>query len=56
MIYKQIAGEYSQQFIIQESENGCKVIPVDENNIEYQNYLQWLAEGNTPLLPDEPQE
>lgn len=23
-------------------------IPEDENNTDYQNYLKWLADGNTP--------
>ena len=25
-------------------------IPMDENNRHYQEYLEWLAEGNEPLL------
>lgn len=29
-------------------------IPLDEGNTDYQQYLQWLSEGNTPLPPDEP--
>ena len=27
--------------------------PADENNPNYQAYLKWLAEGNTPLPADE---
>ena len=26
---------------------------VDENNTDYQAYLEWLPEGNTPLPADE---
>lgn len=31
-------------------------IPLDEGNRDYQEYLKWLEEGNTPLPADEPNE
>ena len=28
-------------------------IPIDEQNTDYQEYLKWVAEGNTPEAADE---
>ena len=28
-------------------------IPFDLENMDYQVYLKWLSEGNTPLPPDQ---
>lgn len=28
-------------------------IPFDNNNVDYQEYLKWLEEGNEPLPADE---
>lgn len=37
-------------------EDGAEIaVPKDPANTDYQTYLEWLAEGNEPLPPDEPE-
>ena len=34
-------------------QNTWKIIPFDPDNTDYQAYLKWVAEGNTPTPADE---
>jgi hypothetical protein len=52
-MYKQIniRGELSNEFILRVADN--TTIPFDPANTDYQAYLKWVSEGNTPLPADE---
>lgn len=49
--YKSVNKLGEQEFVIRIEDNAW--IPFDEANIDYQQYLAWLAEGNSPLPADE---
>jgi len=55
MIYKQIFDIVRQQVqqnaILRVTDNAF--IPFDPNNTDYQAYLKWVSEGNTPTPADE---
>ena len=44
-------GQTEASCIIRTADGAC--IPFDPANTDYQAYLAWLAEGNTPSSPDE---
>jgi hypothetical protein len=53
-MYKKIKPIYETQIvncIIRTTDNAC--IPFDLANTDYQEYLKWLEEGNTPLPAEE---
>jgi hypothetical protein len=54
MMYKLQKDGYGQDYVLIEYENGTKVIPFNTESPDYQAYLKWLAEGNTPLPADAP--
>jgi len=51
MIYKLWESFTGAKAIIRLSDNAF--IPFDENNTDYQQYLKWVAEGNTPQPAEE---
>jgi hypothetical protein len=50
-MYKLINTPIGTQ-VVQRTTDGAS-IPADPANTDYQAYLKWLAEGNTPLPADE---
>ena len=53
-IYKFIKNPITEQVDSIKKSNGSKEfhIPFDEANTDYQTYLLWISEGNTPEAAD----
>jgi hypothetical protein len=49
--YKDMNGQVVNNAIIRVSDGAT--IPFAADNTDYQEYLKWVAEGNTPLPADE---
>ena len=45
-----ITGTTATDVILRKEDNAC--IPIDEWNTDYQDYLAWVAEGNTAEAAD----
>lgn len=50
-MYKLFNSILGNKFVIRLLDNA--MIPFDPANTDYQAYLKWLDEGNTPLPADE---
>lgn len=51
-MYKEIKNPMTNEIcVIQRLSDGAQ-IPLNQNNIDYQEYIAWIAQGNTPLPAD----
>jgi hypothetical protein len=50
-MYKLLKTFYGD-FVIRTEENSVTTFPADQANADYQEYLKWVAAGNTPLPAD----
>jgi hypothetical protein len=47
-MYKQFNGPLGEIVSVVQRLSDGAFIPFDPDNTDYQKYLEWLAEGNTP--------
>ena len=53
-MYKIINKDTSFEILVIKNQDGSITsIPYDQANTDYQEYLKWVAEGNTPEPADE---
>jgi len=52
-MYKLVNNSYGGQASMVQRLSDNAFIPMSEDNTDYQAYLAWLAEGNTPEPADE---
>ena len=51
-MYKLIKNSFGNVNVVERLTDNA-FIPFDEANTDYQAYLKWVADGNTPLPADE---
>lgn len=52
-MYKLVNNSYGGEASMIQRLSDKAFIPISENNSDYQAYLAWLEQGNTPLPADE---
>lgn len=52
-MYKLIADSFTREIVTILRMNDGALIPTNTANTDYQAYLKWLAEGNTPEPAEE---